>query len=170
MPNIPVVVEEGATAVTAIAISTAEQRELVESIFRAVGVVVFVDEEQMHAVTALSGSGPAYIYMVIEALIAGGVKTGLSREVSTKLAEQTVRGAAKLVRETGAASGHPARPGDYAGRRYDFGDSRAGEARIALHVDLRGGDRHAAFREPQPRVSGQVRRVMHATFELCSAG
>ena len=82
MPNIPVVVEEGATAVAA------------------VGVVVFVEEELMHAVTALSGSGPAYVYMVIEALIAGGLKMGLSNEVSTRLAEQTVLGAAKLVRET----------------------------------------------------------------------
>jgi pyrroline-5-carboxylate reductase len=73
---------------------------LVERIFRAVGVVCFVEEELMDAVTALSGSGPAYVYMVIEALIAGGVKMGLSRETSTKLAEQTVLGAAKLVRET----------------------------------------------------------------------
>jgi len=84
---------------------TAAQRQLVENIFRAVGVVVFVEEDLMHAVTALSGSGPAYIYMVIEALIAGGLKVGLSREVSTRLAEQTVLGAAKLVRETGL---HPA--------------------------------------------------------------
>ncbi|HJT89791.1 MAG TPA: pyrroline-5-carboxylate reductase [Bryobacteraceae bacterium] len=100
MPNIPVVVEEGATAVSANAHCTAEQRQAVENIFRAVGVVVFVEEELMHAVTALSGSGPAYVYMVIEALIAGGLKMGLSREVSTRLAEQTVLGAAKLVRET----------------------------------------------------------------------
>jgi pyrroline-5-carboxylate reductase len=100
MPNIPVVVEEGATAVAANAHCTPEQREAVESIFRAVGVVVFVEEDLMHAVTALSGSGPAYVYMVIEALIAGGLKMGLSREVSTRLAEQTVLGAAKLVRET----------------------------------------------------------------------
>lgn len=100
MPNIPVVVEEGATAVAANSVATIEQRALVESIFRAVGVVVFVDEDLMHAVTALSGSGPAYVYMVIEALIAGGVKMGLSREISTRLAEQTVLGAAKLVRET----------------------------------------------------------------------
>ncbi len=99
MPNIPVVVEEGATAVASNA-SGAVHRPLVESIFRAVGVVAFVEEEMMHAVTALSGSGPAYIYMVIEALIAGGVKMGLSREISTRLAEQTVLGAAKLVRET----------------------------------------------------------------------
>jgi pyrroline-5-carboxylate reductase len=100
MPNIPVVVEEGATAVAANAHCTAEQRAEIESIFRAVGVLVFVEEDLMHAVTALSGSGPAYVYMVIEALIAGGLKMGLSREVSTKLAEQTVLGAAKLVRET----------------------------------------------------------------------
>lgn len=100
MPNIPVVVEEGATAVAANSACTAAQRKLVENIFRAVGVVCFVDEDMMHAVTALSGSGPAYIYMVIEALIAGGLKMGLSREVSTRLAEQTVLGAAKLVRET----------------------------------------------------------------------
>lgn len=100
MPNIPVVVEEGATAVAANTHCTPEQRAAIEDIFRAVGVVVFVEEELMHAVTALSGSGPAYVYMVIEALIAGGLKMGLSREVSTRLAEQTVLGAAKLVRET----------------------------------------------------------------------
>ena len=67
--------------------------------------MVFVEEEMMHAVTALSGSGPAYVYMVIEAMIAGGLKMGLSREVSTRLAEQTVLGAAKQVRESGL---HPA--------------------------------------------------------------
>lgn len=100
MPNIPVLVEEGATAVAANAHCTVEQRAVIENIFRAVGVVVFVEEDLMHAVTALSGSGPAYVYMVIEAMIAGGLKMGLSREVSTRLAEQTVLGAAKLVRET----------------------------------------------------------------------
>ena len=100
MPNIPVVVEEGATAIASNSAGTAAQRQMVESIFRAVGVVAFVEEDMMHAVTALSGSGPAYVYMVIEALIAGGLKMGLSREVSTRLAEQTVLGAAKLVRET----------------------------------------------------------------------
>lgn len=105
MPNIPVVVDEGATAVAANGAVTAEQRALVESIFAAVGYVVFVEEELMHAVTALSGSGPAYIYMVIEALIEGGLKMGLSREVATRLTEQTVLGAAKLVRETAL---HPA--------------------------------------------------------------
>lgn len=105
MPNIPVIVEEGATAIACNDVVTPEQRQLVEDIFRSVGVVCTVDEDLMDAVTALSGSGPAYIYMVIEALIAGGLKMGISREISTRLAEQTVLGAAKLVRETGL---HPA--------------------------------------------------------------
>ncbi len=105
MPNIPVVVNEGATAVSSNSAGTAEQRAFVECVFRAVGHVSFVEEEMMHAVTALSGSGPAYIYMVIEALIEGGLKMGLSREIATRLTEQTVLGAAKLVRETGL---HPA--------------------------------------------------------------
>ena len=105
MPNIPVVVGEGATAVAVNSACTPEHRRIVEDIFRSVGVMVFVEEEMMHAVTALSGSGPAYVYMVIEAMIAGGLKMGLSREISTKLAEQTVLGAAKQVRESGL---HPA--------------------------------------------------------------
>jgi pyrroline-5-carboxylate reductase len=105
MPNIPVVVEEGATAIAFNSMATEADRDLIAGIFRAVGVVCTVEEENMDAVTALSGSGPAYVYMVIEAMIAGGLKTGLSREISTRLAEQTVLGAAKLVRETGL---HPA--------------------------------------------------------------
>ncbi len=100
MPNIPVVVREGATALATNGWGSTEQREFVEQIFRAVGVVCWVDEEMLHAVTALSGSGPAYVYMVIESLIDGGLKMGLSREIATRLTEQTVLGAAKLVRET----------------------------------------------------------------------
>jgi len=105
MPNIPVVVQEGATALASNGQGTEEQHRFVESIFRAVGVVCWVEEEMLHAVTALSGSGPAYIYMIIEALIEGGLKMGLSREIATRLTEQTVLGAAKLVKETGL---HPA--------------------------------------------------------------
>ena len=100
MPNMPVVVEEGATAVAGNGATTAEQRKVVEKIFGALGWVVFVEESQLDAVTGLSGSGPAYIYMVIEALIDGGKKMGLSQDVATRLTEQTVLGAAKLVRET----------------------------------------------------------------------
>ncbi|MBI3934953.1 MAG: pyrroline-5-carboxylate reductase [Acidobacteria bacterium] len=100
MPNIPVVVEEGATAVAGNHATTPEQRKVVQKIFGALGCVVFVEESQLDAVTGLSGSGPAYIYMVIEALIDGGKKMGLSQEVATRLTEQTVLGAAKLVRDT----------------------------------------------------------------------
>ncbi|HEX8984667.1 MAG TPA: pyrroline-5-carboxylate reductase [Bryobacteraceae bacterium] len=105
MPNIPVVVREGATALASNGEGTPEQQAFVEAMFRAVGVVCWVEEDLLHAVTALSGSGPAYIYMVIEALIDGGLKMGLSREIATRLTEQTVLGAAKLVKETGL---HPA--------------------------------------------------------------
>jgi pyrroline-5-carboxylate reductase len=105
MPNIPVVIDEGATAVAGNSATTTQQREIVERIFGALGCVAFVEESQLDAVTALSGSGPAYIYMVIEALIDGGKKMGLSHEVATRLTEQTVLGAAKLVRQTKV---HPA--------------------------------------------------------------
>jgi pyrroline-5-carboxylate reductase len=105
MPNIPVLVEEGAIGICHNLLATAEHRTQVESIFRAVGITAFVEEEQMDAVTALSGSGPAYIYMVIEAMMAAGVKMGLSREISLRLSEQTVLGAAKHARESGL---HPA--------------------------------------------------------------
>ncbi|MBL8291101.1 MAG: pyrroline-5-carboxylate reductase [Bryobacterales bacterium] len=100
MPNTPVIVEEGATCISSNEVATPQQRAVVEAIFRAVGVVCHIEEDLMHAATALSGSGPAYVYMVIEALIAGGLKMGLSHEVSTRLSEQTVLGAAKLVRQT----------------------------------------------------------------------
>lgn len=105
MPNIPVLVEEGAIAYCFNKHAKPEHQVIVDRMFRAVGVVCTVEEEMMDAVTALSGSGPAYVYMVIEAFIAGGVKMGLSREVSTRLAEQTVLGAAKHVRQSMA---HPA--------------------------------------------------------------
>ena len=105
MPNTPALVDEGATAIAGGRYSTDEQVEIAAEIFRAVGIVEIVPEHQMDAVTGLSGSGPAYVYMVIEALTDGGVQQGLSRKTALRLATQTVLGAAKLVRETGK---HPA--------------------------------------------------------------
>ena len=105
MPNIAATVDEGAAAVAFGKHVTAEQQKIAKSIFEAVGEVVVVAEDQLDAVTGLSGSGPAYIYMVIEALIDGGVKMGLSRDISTKLAIQTVRGSATLAKSSGL---HPA--------------------------------------------------------------
>jgi pyrroline-5-carboxylate reductase len=100
MPNIASTVDEGATAVAFGAHVTDEQAQIAIAVFEAVGEVVVVEEHQLDAVTGLSGSGPAYIYMVIEALIDGGVKMGLTRDVSTKLAVQTVLGSAKLVKSS----------------------------------------------------------------------
>lgn len=105
MPNTPALVDEGATAIAGGRYSTDEQVEIAAEIFRAVGIVEIVPEYQMDAVTGLSGSGPAYVYMVIEALTDGGVKQGLTRKTALRLAAQTVFGAAKLVLETGK---HPA--------------------------------------------------------------
>ncbi len=76
-----------------------------ERIFRALGRVVRLDEEHMNAVTGLSASGPAFLYVVIEALSEGGVMMGLSRKVATELAAQAAAGAAQMVLETGR---HPA--------------------------------------------------------------
>ncbi|MGQ9589826.1 MAG: pyrroline-5-carboxylate reductase [Planctomycetota bacterium] len=105
MPNIAATVDAAASAISAGRHATEEHMALAEAIFGAVGDVVRVDEEHLDAVTGLSGSGPAYIYMVVEALSDGGVKMGLPREIALKLAVQTVLGAAKLVKETGL---HPA--------------------------------------------------------------
>jgi pyrroline-5-carboxylate reductase len=105
MPNIASTVDEGATAISYGEHVTDAQKRIAEAIFKAVGETVTVAEEQLDAVTGLSGSGPAYIYMVIEALIDGGVKMGLARDVATRLAIQTVLGSAKLVKLSGL---HPA--------------------------------------------------------------
>ena len=105
MPNTPALVDAGATAIAPGTHATEEHVAQARAIFEAVGEVVAVPEEQMDAVTGLSGSGPAYVYMFIEALTDAGVKQGLSRADASKLARQTVYGAAKLALETDQ---HPA--------------------------------------------------------------
>lgn len=105
MPNIASTVDAGATALSYGRFVTEEHQRLAIAIFEAVGEVVVVEEHLLDAVTGLSGSGPAYIYMVVESLIDGGVKVGLPRDIATKLAVQTVLGSAKLVKESGL---HPA--------------------------------------------------------------
>lgn len=105
MPNIASLVDEGAAAISPGKYAGEEHKEMAARIFQAVGRVVFVNEHLLDAVTGLSGSGPAYIYMVIEALSDGGVKMGLPRDVALDLAAQTVLGAARLIQETGK---HPA--------------------------------------------------------------
>lgn len=105
MPNTPAMVDEGASAISGGKFAGAEHVALARHIFEAVGTVEVVPEYLMNAVTGLSGSGPAYVYMFIEALTDAGVKQGIPRPTSFRLAAQTVYGAAKLVLETGK---HPA--------------------------------------------------------------
>lgn len=106
MPNTPSSVLEGITAISLGAGVTEEERRVATAIFEAVGRVTFVEERLMDAVTGLSGSGPAYMYVMIEALADGGVRMGLPRPVADVLAAQTVLGAARAVLESGE---HPGR-------------------------------------------------------------
>ena len=106
MPNTPAMVHAGMTALAIGAGVDADDVACAQQIFESVGKVVMVEERLMDAVTGLSGSGPAYVFLAIEALADGGVKMGLPRETAGLLAAQTVLGAARMVLETGQ---HPAR-------------------------------------------------------------
>jgi pyrroline-5-carboxylate reductase len=101
MPNTPALVGAGAAAIAPGAHANDDDLAWADSILSAVGVVVRVPEKLLDAVTGLSGSGPAYVFLVAEALIEAGVRAGLPREVSTTLTNQTLLGAARLLTETG---------------------------------------------------------------------
>ena len=105
MPNTPALLSAGATALCSGRFVSAEQIALAQRIFSTVGRTVVVDEKHMDAVTGLSGSGPAFLYIIIEALAEAGVNVGLPRDVATLLAAQTAYGSARMVLETGY---HPA--------------------------------------------------------------
>ena len=124
MPNTPALVVSGAAGISPGSAATPQDVALVEQIFAAVGRAVVVSDDMMDAVTGLSGSGPAFVFAVIEALSDGGVLVGLSRQVATVLAAQTVLGAAKMVLETGK---HP-------GELKDMVTSPAGTTIAGMHV------------------------------------
>ena len=105
MPNTPSMLAAGVTALCAGQFVSAEQMAVAQRIFQTVGRTVVVDEKHMDAVTGLSGSGPAFLYIIIEALAEAGVNVGLPRDVATLLAAQTMYGSARMVLETGY---HPA--------------------------------------------------------------
>ena len=106
MPNTPVLVRDGVSALSFGVGVTEKDQQLARRLFEAVGRAVVVEERLMDAVTGLSGSGPAYGFLAIEALADGGVKMGLPRTVADLLAAQTVLGAARMVLDTGE---HPAK-------------------------------------------------------------
>jgi len=124
MPNTPATALAGATAIAAGTHATEADMANARALFEAVGRVVTLDETQLDAVTGLSGSGPAYVMLIIEALADGGVKVGIHRDTSLLLAAQTVFGAAKLLLETGE---HP-------GRLKDMVTSPGGTAIAGLHT------------------------------------
>jgi pyrroline-5-carboxylate reductase len=129
MPNTPALVQEGVTAIASGEHVSKGDVEIAHRIFEVVGLTVNVEEDHMDAVTGLSGSGPAYIFMLLEALSDAGVKMGLSRNVANTLTIQTVLGAAKLARESGK---HP-------GELKDMVTSPAGTTIAGLHALEEGG-------------------------------
>jgi pyrroline-5-carboxylate reductase len=100
MPNIPCVIRAGASAYAAGGSATQADLEKVASLLNSFGIALPVEEKYLDAVTGLSGSGPAYVFLFIEALADGGVQVGLSRDVALKLALQTVYGSARMALET----------------------------------------------------------------------
>jgi pyrroline-5-carboxylate reductase len=124
MPNTPATALAGATALAAGTHATEADLAVARALFEAVGRVVVLDEVLLDAVTGLSGSGPAYVMLIIEALADGGVKVGLHRDTALLLAAQTVYGSAKLLLETGE---HP-------GRLKDMVTSPGGTAIAGLHT------------------------------------
>ncbi len=130
MPNVAVAVREGATGVAAGGHATPEDIDLAMAIFDSVGRSIFLKENYlMDAITGLSGSGPAYIFMIVDALADAGVKVGLSRKDALVLASQTILGSAKLLLETKA---HP-------GELKDSVTSPGGTAIAGLHTLEKGG-------------------------------
>ncbi len=131
MPNTPALVDCGATAIAGGEHARDSDLSDAKRIFDSVGITVILDENQLDAVTGLSGSGPAYVFLILEALSDAGVKVGLSRRTAQLLAAQTVLGSAKLLLETNE---HP-------GRLKDMVTSPGGTAITGLHTLEAGGVR-----------------------------
>jgi pyrroline-5-carboxylate reductase len=133
MPNTPCLLGASATGIAAGPGASRDDAALVERLFNAVGVAFVLPEHLLDAVTGLSGSGPAFVYVMIEALSDGGVRMGLPRDVATALAAQTVLGAAKMVLQSG----------QHTGALKDAVTSPGGTTIAGLHALERGGMRAA---------------------------
>ena len=129
MPNTPATVGAGATAIAAGKRASEADLTVAKAMFDAVGITVVLDETHLDAVTGLSGSGPAYIFLILEALADAGVKVGLSRRNAQRLAAQTVMGSAKMLLETD----------QHVGALKDMVTSPGGTAIAGLHTLEEGG-------------------------------
>lgn len=129
MPNTPCLIGKGATVLSRGSYAMTEHLLVAEDLFRALGLTLELPERDLNGVTALSGSGPAYVYLVLEALIDAGVRVGLPRDLSRQLILQTMAGAVQMVVETGK---HPA-------ELRDMVTSPAGTTAAALeHLETEG--------------------------------
>jgi pyrroline-5-carboxylate reductase len=158
MPNTPCLVGSGASAYALGPAVKPHDERMVREMLQAVGVAHRVSESALDAVTGLSGSGPAFVYMIIEALADGGVRVGLPRDVATSLAAQTVLGAAQMVLETGRHPGElkdqVASPGGttIAGiHALERGGLRAALMDAVQAATVRSTELAAAARNPKPR-------------------
>lgn len=145
MPNSPALVGAGVSALAAGRFVTAEQLEKAAEIFSSVGLALIVSESQIDAVTAVSGSGPAYFFLFVEALVDAGVAAGLTRAVATDLAAQTMAGSAAMLleRRDGLATGPSARPDTTAAELRAFVTSPGGTTAAGLRELERCGLRAA---------------------------
>ncbi|HEX8616128.1 MAG TPA: pyrroline-5-carboxylate reductase [Thermoanaerobaculia bacterium] len=154
MPNTPALVDAAATAIAGGEHARDSDLADAKRIFDAIGLTVILEESQMDAVTGLSGSGPAYVFLILEALSDAGVKVGLSRRTAQLLAAQTVLGSAKLLLETNE---HP-------GRLKDMVTSPGGTAITGLHTLENGGVRTTLMNavEAATRRSRELGEAMRA--------
>jgi pyrroline-5-carboxylate reductase len=151
MPNTPALVGAGVSALAAGRFATAEQLAQAAELFTSVGLALTVPESQIDAVTAVSGSGPAYFFLFVEALVDAGVAAGLTRAVATDLAVQTMAGSAAMLRDRRDAGGCGSTPGP---------DTAAAELRAS--VTSPGGTTAAGLRELE---RGGLRAAVAAAVE-----
>ena len=160
MPNTPMLVGEAMSAISAGSHAEPEHLQLVQDLLSTVGKVVRVPEAQQDAVTALSGSGPAYFFFLVEAMIDAGILLGLPRAVSAELIIQSAVGAATMLRDSGEHP-DPARGGDLPGRDDHRRDPGTGEPRGAGRAAVRHRGGRPAFGR-----TGQGARTRRLTSAL----
>jgi pyrroline-5-carboxylate reductase len=142
MPNAPMLVGAGVSALAPGRFANDEQLRAVSALFESVGGVLTVPESQIDAVTAVSGSGPAYFFLMVEALVDAGVESGLSRTVATELASQTMAGSAAMLLE-----------------RLDRGRERAADAATGVGVDTSAAQLRATVTSPGGTTAAGLRQL-----------
>ena len=142
MPNAPMLVGAGVSALAAGRFANDDQLKAVSALFESVGGVLTVPESQIDAVTAVSGSGPAYFFLMVEALVDAGVESGLSRTVATELASQTMAGSAAMLLE-----------------RLDRGRERAADAATGVGVDTSAAQLRATVTSPGGTTAAGLREL-----------